>query len=67
MAVYMGTCDMKIPCIDCPSEICANAGKKSADCPHYHCPTPLLDCETECQFIDRYIEDWRKRVKSGGR
>ena len=60
MAVHLGDCLLRIPCYDCKSEICYHAGKKEADCPHYHCPYPWLDCETECSFIDRFIEEMRR-------
>ena len=57
--VLLGTCTRKNLCVDCDSELCYGAGKKASDCPKYTCPTPGLDCETECRWIDRYIEKMR--------
>ena len=57
--IHMGVCELKIPCVDCKSEICCHAGRKEADCPFYRCPTPELDCETECEVIDEIIEKTR--------
>lgn len=59
--IHLGDCGLKIPCMDCTSEVCGNAGKKQPDCPYKYCPYPHLDCETECRFIDEYIGEIRKR------
>lgn len=59
--IHLGECHRKNLCVDCDMEICGHAGKKEADCPHYHCPYPNLDCETECSFIDRFIEEMRRK------
>lgn len=58
--IYLGECHRRNLCVDCDSEICYGAGKKASDCPQYHCPYPNLDCETECSFIDRFIENMRR-------
>ncbi len=59
--ILLGECHRKNLCVDCDSETCYHAGKKAADCPHYHCPYPYLDCETECSFIDNHIEEIRRK------
>ena len=63
MAVYLGECNLKIPCYDCDNDLCAHHGKKEADCPYHTCPTPELDCETQCTFIDEYIRNLRIYAK----
>lgn len=63
MGVYLGECNLRIPCYDCDNDICANHGRKLSDCPNLICPTPELDCETECVFIDEYIQKLRTFAK----
>ena len=63
MEVYLGECKLRIPCYDCGNDICANHGRKLSDCPNLICPTPELDCETECVFIDEYIQHLRIYAK----
>ena len=67
MVVHLGECPLKIPCVDCDSQICLNAGRKAPCCPFYHCPTPELDCETECEAVDRNIELMREKAKGESR
>lgn len=56
-------CHKNIPCVDCDDDTCNNQGKKSSDCPKYHCDNKVvLDCE-HCEFIDRFIEEWREALK----
>ena len=59
MAEYK--CRLKILCVDCENEYCRLVRKKAPNCPHEYCPYPHLDCETECRFIDGFIEMMRRK------
>ena len=59
--ILLGECYRNNLCVDCDSETCYGAGKKESDCPLYHCPFPGLDCESECSFIDGFIEEMRRK------
>lgn len=65
MAEYK--CRLKILCVDCENKYCRLVGKKAPNCPHEYCPYPHLDCETECRFIDEYIEEIRKGMRRKAR
>ena len=52
-------CTRNIPCVDCDDNSCAFHGRKEANCPKWRCEN-RVDCETECEFIDKYIEKLRK-------
>ena len=54
-------CTKTVPCIDCDNTKCIFQGKKESECPKYHCDNPTHDCENGCDFIDKFIEDMRRR------
>lgn len=56
----MDECTRQNTCYDCDNETCYFHGKKEADCPKYVCDNSTFDCE-ECEFINDYIEEERKR------
>ena len=57
----MSECTRKNTCYDCDNEACWHHGKKEADCPKYGCDNDKpYDCE-HCSFIDKWIEEERKR------
>lgn len=53
-------CEYSIPCVDCDVTNCIYMGKKESDCPIYNCDRIGVDCETECEIVDKYIEKLRK-------
>lgn len=59
----MSECTRKTTCYDCDNQACWHHGKKEADCPKWKCDRPqelMYQCD-RCSFIDRYIEEERKR------
>ena len=59
MKCRMILCERHIPCIDCDDTTCLHQGKKESDCPWWDCDVIGVDCETECERIDKYIESLR--------
>lgn len=57
----IGECTRRIPCVDCDNDKCILHGRKESDCPKWVCDRPGTDCETECDFIDEFIDAMRSR------
>lgn len=63
MKYKMELCERYIPCVDCDNTDCIYMGMKEPDCPLYNCDRIGVDCETECELIDKHIEKLRRKVK----
>lgn len=53
-------CNRDNLCVDCDNEKCVHHGRIIADCPQYDCANePLYDCE-HCDFIKKWLREYRK-------
>lgn len=57
--LILSECKMTNLCIDCNNDRCWLRGKKESDCPKWICDNPTHDCESGCEFIDRFISGMR--------
>lgn len=57
----MSECTRKTTCYDCDNEKCLFQGKIEPDCPKLNCDNEReYDCKN-CEFIDWFIKEERKR------
>ena len=59
-------CTRNNTCFDCDNVKCLLHGKKLSDCPRYHCERQgegFMNCDS-CAFIDRFIENERRRYET---